>query len=316
MKAGVLTKPSLTSLPASASILGGLDEVVCVKEFGGSLFPKAESISVEGLEYKRAIEAAVQALLDHNIDVLVTIGGDGLASYAASALIKLKDRKTLMLGIAAGTANVGPIARPFGSQSIELLKPVSLDAIEVCDGDKVVGYGFNDLIIGDTFLGTLDDKVVNFSARALAQQDKLVVQEPSEDIFTDSFTLKLNGRKLDIDNPRRFKQACASTLNGQSLSGRAIFGGLINAAGKAHPAAFAMADRILVDSRQENWGYKGIVSSSTVCFESGDEIVLEGLADKAQLIIDGNPFARTSQLVRLRCAAGAIRALEAENEEA
>ncbi|MDD2231728.1 MAG: hypothetical protein PHO44_02715 [Sphaerochaetaceae bacterium] len=317
MKAGVIAKPGLASLPVQAQrILSGIDELFCSREFGGSLLSQARPLDSgsEGLGYKERIAAAIRAFEDAGADLIVTIGGDGLASYAASAAILNGGKLPDFLGIPAGTANIGPIAGPLDAYSIAELEPFCLDAIEVSDGDTVIGYAFNDLVIGDTFLGTLGTRMVNFSARALALEDRLEVQDPSDDILTSDFSINMNSVKIPFGNWDDVKQICVSTLHCADIAGRAVYGGLIDSVGMDHAGALAMLDRIAVDSREENWKYKGLTRTAHICFENGDCLVLSGLSDKGQLIIDGNPFIRKSADVTIRIRPDAIRALRRKHE--
>lgn len=313
MKAGIFAKNTVKSLkPKTVEFLDNFDTLFAVREFGGDVFERATILEcpMTGLQYKDQIRKAVSVMMEAGVDLMVSIGGDGLASYVASALICDYPVHPMVLGIPAGTANVGPIVCPIGNT----YQPVELDGIEVCDGDEVLGYAFNDLIIGDTFLGKVDGKTVNLSARALAIDDQFVVQAPSDDIVSPDFSISLNGRKLEYTNWENTRQICVSAMREERLEGRAIFGGLLEGAYTEHPAAIGLYDHIIVDSRQENWNRKKFFQSTVLCFDESDVIELGGLTDKGQLIIDGNPFIRKNDTVRIRCVKAAITALRSIHE--
>lgn len=317
MKAGVIVKAGLKMLPKGAwNLLDCFEEILAVREFGGSLLKDCRllNVSLSGLGYKQRICRVMEAFVASNVDLVVTIGGDGLASYAASALIMNQEQCPKMLGIPAGTANIGPIVTSSFTDGFGSMELVELDAIEVADGEDIVGYAFNDLIIGDSFLGTdASGNVRNYSASVLALEDRLETCVPSPDILESDFRISLNDEVLPFRQWNSVKQICASTLQNEELSGRAVFGGLINSVGMEHGAAIAMMDRIAVDSNPENWNYKGLVATYHLCFQEGDTVRLSGLSEKGQLIIDGNPFVRRHDAVRIRCRKAAIRAWERKN---
>ena len=252
-------------------------------------------------EYVDNINKMVSFAVDNIVDVYITAGGDGTVSYVASSTIVNSRNKTfrpLFIGFPAGTANAGPIVKRLGTGDMSKLKMTKIDAIEVTDGDSVIGYGFNDVIIGNSFLGTLNGEMRNFDAVAMAQRGEAKTVSPGTDITSDKFKATLNGKELYIGH--KVEQICVSTLQFDRFNMRAVFGGILNAVGYDHPAAAAFSDRIIVDSDQKTWNYKGSVSTAHVSFNETDTLKISGFGKDAQIIIDGNPFIRQTDELSFR----------------
>ena len=264
----------------------------------------------DGNQYVQDINEMVSHCLKEQVDVYITAGGDGTVSYVASSTIVNSHNRTfrpMFIGFPAGTANAGPIVRRLGTGDMKDLTMVKIDAIEVTDGDEIIGYGFNDVIIGDTFLGTVDSKMVNLSARAMALYGTVEIARPGTRITEADFQATLNGNVIRTGGPVR--QICVSTMQFDKVGMRAVFGGLLNSVGDEHPAAAAFIDRIIVDSDPASWNYRGPVKTTHVCFTERDVLEISGLGEDAQIIIDGNPFIRNSDRLSFRIVPWACTAL-------
>ena len=271
-----------------------------IHAFRLELTEKTESDSWSN-EYVDNINKMVGFAVDNIVDVYITAGGDGTVSYVASSTILNSRNKTfrpLFIGFPAGTANAGPIVKRLGTGNISKMKMVKIDAIEVSDGDTPIGYGFNDVIIGNSFLGTINGEMKNFDAIAMAQRGEVKVTSPGTEITSGNFRASLNGNALDIRHDVR--QICISTLQFDKFSMRAVFGGILNAVGFEHPAAAAFMDRVMVNSDQKTWNYKGSVSTTHVCFNEADSLKISGFGKDAHIIIDGNPFIRQTDELSFR----------------
>ena len=327
MKAFFLAKPGFSLIDSSSvsdignlvSILRSFSEVYTSPELCDEC--TASGIKAHKLEkpsgncansYVQNINAMVIQCLDRQVDVYVTAGGDGIMSYVASDVIlnKGRNRQPLFLGFPAGTANAGPIVHALGTGEFDSLVKVSLDAVEVRDGDEVIGYGFNDVVIGNTFLGTLEGNLVNLDARemfAYGRPKKTVI---GGKIASKALKTALNGETVEIGtDAEAIKQICISPLKGDRLSQRAVFGGLLNSVGDAHPAAAAFISRNMIDSNPATWNYRGPVTTTHICFTEKDVLEISGLGEDAQIIIDGNPFIRRNDRISFRIVPGACTAL-------
>jgi hypothetical protein len=327
MKAFFLAKPGFilsgsSSVPGTAnlvSILRSFSEVYTSPElYDESLADGIKACMLDKTKenstnhYVQDINAMVSRCLDRQVDVYVTAGGDGIMSYVASAVImnKGKNINPLFLGFPAGTANAGPIVHTLGTGKLDSLTKVSLDAVEVSDGKEVIGYGFNDVVIGNTFLGTVDGRLVNLDAGEMFAYGRQKTADIGEKIASETLNIALNGESMEIGmDAEIIRQICISPLQGDRFSQRAVFGGLLNSVGDAHPCAAAFISRNMIDSNPATWNYRGPVTTTHICFTENEVLEISGLGEDAQIIIDGNPFMRKNDRISFRIVPGACTAL-------
>ncbi len=299
------------------SILKQFDVLLVSEDMGGEYFinglgrtGQMKVVSVGSIEeevYPLRFDEFVLKAGRHGAQIIVTVGGDGIASYMATAIIRQSSRIPHGMGIfgfPAGTANVGPIVQNIKQDTPDVIlrKRQGMDSIEVKCAGKVLGYGFNDVIIGWTFLGTLGDKWVNLNARAMALKGEAVEEhDPDRGVTGPGFSVSLNGREQSIPSFYSIRQICISTLHQDNLYGRAITGSFIEASAFEHPAAVALLDKFSTDAREETWGEKRFRSTSHLCFDDTDRIRIDGIAEGACVIIDGNPFVLEENSIDLRC---------------
>ncbi|MFN8487413.1 MAG: diacylglycerol kinase family protein [Caldilineaceae bacterium] len=98
------------------------------------------------------------------MDALVVIGGDGTLADVAFALASADIEKAPpLLGIGAGSANVGPLMTCQGDELARLvdaqftLQPV--DALLVSANTNIIGVAFNDVVVSFTVLATVDGEL-------------------------------------------------------------------------------------------------------------------------------------------------------------
>jgi len=317
MIGAVVAKPgfSLTEARKATlfSLLKQFETLVVSDDMDGKFFSdnlrrsRVKVVSVGGINEKRYAYRFDEFVLkagEHGVQVVVTVGGDGIASYMATAILRQKDKVKVpmgILGFAAGTANVGPIVLPKNVVPT-LTKGHRLDSIEVTCGGKVLGYGFNDIIIGRTFLGTVDGRMVNLNARAMAEEGR-AVEEPDPDMIITGkdFSILLNGKKMTALPDVPVRQICISTMHQENLYGRTVLGGVTEACGFKHPAALALLDKVSTDARPETWGAKDFRTTTHLCFDEKDSIRISGIAEAACVVIDGNPFVLEKDTLDFRC---------------
>ncbi|MBR2281635.1 MAG: NAD(+)/NADH kinase [Spirochaetales bacterium] len=301
-------------------VLRDMDEVITTPKMARACRENvitASGFEPRGTGYVQDIADMVAHALQSGVDLFITAGGDGTASYVASSAIMLQkegSQPIRILSYPAGTENIGPIVHKLNNvktNGIDGMKEVKLDAIEVSSGNRILGYGFNDVIIGNTYLGTLDGNVVNLDAKALALEGRKQRALVSHDIVTDRFRVELNG--TDMDMRRGILQICASPLQFMEKVPHVVMGGLMYGLDREHAATLALLDRNLTDTEQSNWDLHSITNTTHLCFDENDTLKLSGFTENAQIIIDGNPFARTEDEVTLRLRPWAVTALWAED---
>lgn len=316
MIGAVLAKPGFSGIndnPRLLDILYSFSTLYLSPDFGEEKFTDIPNTRIlpktRSAGYVERFSEIVSFLSEANVDYVVTVGGDGIASYLASAMILggNKSREMVLVGYPAGTANIGPIVNQ-GITKDSLKHVRYIDGIEVTSGGRVLGYGFNDVIIANSFLGTLGGKTVNLDAYSMEEYGVAKAVTPDGNILSSDFKLCINSNSLSLPlSWDRIQQICVSTLWQDNIAGRAVFGGVLASVGYKHPASIAFMDRIVVDSRPETWNYNGASTTSHVAFNEQDEIILEGLSDISHVIIDGNPFAISDGKVKLRVLPDAIK---------
>jgi len=303
-------------------ILRDVDEVITTPKMARACRENvitASDFEPRGTGYVQDISDMVEHAFQNNVDLFITAGGDGTASYVASAALKLQkegSEPVRILSYPAGTENIGPIVHKLNNvktNGLYGMKEVKLDAIEVLMGNNILGYGFNDVIIGNTYLGTLDGNVVNLDAKALALEGRTKRTSVSHEIVTDDFKVELNGKQMEVH--KGILQICCSPLQFMSKVPHVVLGGLMFAVGHDHSATLALLDRNLTDTEESNWDIHSITNTTHLCFDENDTLKLSGFTENAQIIIDGNPFVRTEDEIILRLKPWAVTALWAEGEK-
>lgn len=239
-------------------------------------------------------------------DLFVCVGGDGFISYVADWMIR-NQRFVPLLGVAGGTANVGPLIR-FHEANMPHLRadrlaydPVS--AIEVTAGGRVLGYAFHDVVIGESFLGSVDGRMVNIAAAPFLRDGTKQIVSPSTEIVGDRFALRKNGRVIQPRIPS-IGQIIASPIHHPLFyRGKAMTGALCAVNFTGHGAVVALSDQVLVKS---NWDADASVLIEHVLFGRDDVIEMSGLTEKGHVILDGNPFPHTEHPVQLRLLEGIV----------
>ena len=274
-------------------------ETVGVRGFGGETFGPDRLLPSEEAPYLTRLKTAVLRLTSCEPDVYVVAGGDGFASYVADVLcteesVLAGGQLPRIIGIAAGTANVGPIIS-LKSSDLAGLRPDDLTygpwgAVEAFTGGRHVAFGFNDIVLGNTILGTVDGKARTISASAMSLEGKKVETAPLEDL--GSFTVSKNGL-ICGDWPHKVSQIILSSLERERLYGRAVSGILCYSEGAAERAAVVLSRRPLVTMDSLSEGYDSFCAISQLLFSSRDEIRISGLPSEVYLAADGNPYPLT-----------------------
>lgn len=269
------------------------DELLVTDE--GLLFPAlpvSYVVPEETQGYFDAIKAKVKALADAGAERFVSVGGDGTATYVKNAMYELGINFPI-LGVAAGTANVGPIVsvtlEQLEGRHISEAKEVCYDGIAVYVKDKFVSLAFNDLIVGDTFLGTIDGQTCSLSVRALLERGEHTPVKPAEHIVTDDFAVEFNGASL-VPNAKLIRQIVLSPVAHESHYGRAVYSVVGKCDWCEKKGVIALCDYIAVSFEDDGTGVDRFSTTQYLIFGPNDQVVLRGLTEEACLVCDGNPY--------------------------
>ena len=269
------------------------DELLVTDE--GLVFPSlpVQLVVPEKAEgYFAVIRARVKALADAGAERFISVGGDGTATYVRNAMYELGINLPI-LGVAAGTANVGPIVsvtlEQLEGRHISEAKEVCYDGIAISVNDQFISLAFNDLIIGDTFLGTINGQPCSLSVRELLEKGEHTPTKPAERIITDDFVIELNGKEF-VPNREIIRQIVLSPVAHESHYGRAVYGPVGKCDWCEKKGVIALCDYIVVSFEEDGTGVDRISSTQYLIFGPNDQVALRGFTEDACLICDGNPY--------------------------
>lgn len=269
------------------------DELLVTDE--GLLFPAlpvSYVVPEETQGYFAAIKARVKALVDAGAERFVSVGGDGTATYLRNAMYELGINLPI-LGVAAGTANVGPIVsvtlEQLEGHHISETKEVCYDGIAAYVADQFVSLAFNDLIVGDTFLGTINGQTCSLSVRALLEKGEHTPIKPAEHIVTDDFAVELNGVD-QVPNAKLVRQIVLAPVAHESHYGRAVYSVVGKCDWCEKKGVIALCDYIAVSFEEDGTGVDRFSTTQYLIFGPNDQVVLHGFTEDACLICDGNPY--------------------------
>ena len=308
MRVGVIVNPSsgnFERVKGEIKILHELFEDIytgCGK-FGGDLIPFSKIIEVDGSNlHDMLIDLTLK--LSKLVDLLVVVGGDGTANVVATALLD-NSLDIPIMGIAGGTANVGPLVRFRFDELKEPKKMEKVKPIVVFMEDEKLGYAFVDLVLGDTFLGTVDGKMVNLSAKDFLDFGETVVKRPNADIR--EVRMKKNGMRIDV-KLEKIAQIVVSPLNhsrfyvGKAITGALCWSYFFNASW-----AICLSDRIIVDSNVNVEDLNDSITLEQLLFTDDDELEMEVKGRDLFIILDGNPVRRCDSPLIIKSSRRCLR---------
>ena len=263
-------------------ITGGLD-------YGENWFNRdsLEIVEIQGRSFSERLESCLHGFVSRDVDLIVGVGGDGFLARIAAFTIE-GHYAIPLLGICGGTANVGPLLG-FNEDTLERLDLANLNYVKVSalaveSAGRRTFYAFNDVVIGDTFLGTIDGKMTNLSARTFAESGKKLEKKPSEEITTADFALLKNGVPQPLPCFKTLQIVASPLLESRHYNGKAITGALCLAPFFPVCGAVSLLDTVIIDSSFES--PLKAVSIQQLLFGEKDRITIEGLS--SYLVVDGN----------------------------
>lgn len=259
----------------------------------------------------------VAAELSSIVDVILVVGGDGTMSDVAYSLFK-EGAETPILGIGAGSTNAGPLitikAMEFDKLDLRALTMQKVGGILATLNNEQVGLGFNDIVLGDTVLTTLEGRVVQVNAVEF-MKGKKITASPFRVGTTDSevYIERSAVEEVRLVHKGVFGQMFAAPLEERYL-GKGLAGGTSLAAALGLPAGIAITNEPLINysiGQEELLDMEPIITK-TASFREHDEVVVKCLREGACLNIDGNPLAilGTDDEVRLHYIPAAARVLK------
>jgi|GEM_PF-774554 len=233
-------------------------------------------------------------ILAQDPDAVIVVGGDGTLSDVARVCIENGCRAPI-LGIGTGSTNVGRLITCTGPRSGELeleeLELWSADCLFATVGNELLGPGFNDVVIGQTVVGTLDgarkdlDAAARLHGRAIAGTPRSIGNSATQVTRTapGAHTIVAEGESV------------GTVITGFAepvFFGKAVAGGVCLTTMAGLPAGCLVCDMPLAQvglSVQYLLSAPPIVSKY-VSLSEEINIVVEHVNDGAVLCIDGNPL--------------------------
>lgn len=276
--------------------------------------------SRQALSGTNTVESA-SGMAKVGVEALVIVGGDGTLADAALGIVRsgVSSDSCPILGIGIGTSNVGslvslrlrglrrhgeggslsslynldsfvkPLGRPGG---FERAPQKGLTAAAY---GELVGVAFNDIVIGDTVLATVNGKRTDVNASSFMHGiGKPAIPSPVYGLDCKVTLLeaaRAGSPPLTIAKGTEVGQVVASILDGRFV-GKAVAGGTCLGDLLGFPAVVAVSDqcivRVNIDKR--DLYDMGPVTSITVSFDEGDAVYISGVREGACLCCDGNPL--------------------------
>lgn len=269
------------------------------------------------LGVRKEATMTVTAELSSIVDVILVVGGDGTLSDVAYSLFK-EGADTPILGLGAGSTNAGPLitikAMELDKLDLRTLTVQKVGGILTTLNNEQVGLGFNDIVLGDTVLTTLEGRVVQVNAVEFMKGKKipafpLKVGTMDSEVYIERSAVE----EVTLVHKGVFGQMFAAPLEERYL-GKGLAGGTSLATALGLPAGIAITSEPLINysiGRDEFLDMEPIVTK-TASFGEHDEVVVKCLREGTCLNIDGNPLAilGTNDEVRLNyipAAAGVLK---------
>ncbi|MCZ7357440.1 MAG: diacylglycerol kinase family protein [Candidatus Methanoperedens sp.] len=239
------------------------------------------------------------------VDAILVVGGDGTMSDVAYGLF-IAGAPVPIIGIGAGSTNVGPLisVRPHEMERLDpyALKMHGVGGIQASLNKARIGLGFNDVVLGDTVLTTLEGRVMQVSAVEFIKGKKKPAAPLKSGKKDSEICIERRDEVVEI-HKGIFGQMFAAPLEERYL-GKGLAGGTSLAAALGLPAGIAITSEPIINYSigPEDFLAKEPIVTKTASFRKSDEVIVKGLREGTCLIVDGNPLVilRDDDEVRLR----------------
>jgi hypothetical protein len=275
---------------------------------------KFEQIGVPITSDLSFIEKAVAVMLDKQVDTLIGVGGDGTLCTIANTIVTYGG-KVRLLGIGAGSSNVGPLVTVRGKDlerlDLSCLVERPIHGIEVQVNNKPAGIAFNDVTFSNLFFGTNEGARVDLDARAMLNGVRQETRPCS--VCGEETQIYKNGALMIDAQDTPIGQIIASPINdplpysGKAISGLMCWGPYLGKEG-----VLTAADAVLIRTHIDIDTLEMVepLHLRQVSFGDGDTIEVVGLETDAVVIADGNPICSLlpADRVTLRLRRSVLRA--------
>lgn len=246
-------------------------------------------VKVKSQKIPEAITSLVEEFIKLDVSIIVGIGGDGTLNWIASRILE-KDGGQLVMGIGTGTANVGPLLRfnlreleafDFQQFNIHEIRPLT-----VARNRQHLGYAFVDVVIGNTFLGTLEGKMETFDAASFYYEGVKRVTRPSGMITEvsigkgDKWRVVKNVAQIIISPIHH-----AKFFVGKAITGPLCWAHYLNMDGVVALASVPVVDPYITHDALEE---KEPVKVEFILFSKKEPVLVQAREEGMFVILDGN----------------------------
>jgi NAD kinase len=309
-RVGLVVNPAAgkgTNSTAATSALRslGVDAAFTCQAGNAALSGWSGVVSVHAVEEsgRAHTRVLVQWLCDKEVDAVVVIGGDGTLADVAMECCARQSRVPI-IGIGTGSTNVGRLttccAEKAATLNLRDLETWNPDCLAASFNGELVGLAFNDVVIGNTIVGTIDN-----------QRRDLDAAEHLRGRPTRARPRRVGGPKTRVTRIRNGVEtlvAEAETVGTvvagfaePAFFGKAITGGICLASLAQLPAGCLVCDLPLAQIEVSAASLLNAepISSSYVSLAEDTSIAVENMSNGAVLCVDGNPLYQLSESDRV-----------------
>ena len=293
---------SAASLEAAARAVADLGAVAVVTGPGslgasalGHLNVRVETCNVDPALGAAGTRLLADQIADRRLGVVVVVGGDGTMADVAGAFFG-RAQQPRILGIGTGSTNAGALVT-CRAKDARRLDPGRLYSRELCAlvasvAGRPPAIAFNDCVIGNTIVGTIDHSLVNLDAAALSQGRREIGEPRGIGRPESRVTIVRSGRSEVIAAGLEIGTVVVGFAE-QMFHGKAVAGGICLATLARLTAGCLVADQPLarVGQTAEELLAAGPLRSAFIGITADDAVVVTGVGSGAVLCADGNPIA-------------------------
>ncbi|MBI5715838.1 MAG: NAD(+)/NADH kinase [Chloroflexi bacterium] len=302
---------------AAAAVVTGEGEM-------GAAALEGLSLSITALSWnqsrnKERTFTLAQQIAQLDVEALVVIGGDGTLADVAWALHDLTGTPPL-LGIGAGTANVGPFITCQATDVNRLrearLVTHDIDGLIAAANGNDLGLGFNDVVLDFTVLATVNGAMTTVSAAE--KMKSLNAPREVEGVWTEGTRIiKRSARGEMLIAQGDQVETMIVGLPDERFHGKAIAGGVLLTSLVNDAAGCLVCSHSLVRMKIDPETYRRSepVVSRYASLGEGEQIEGWGFRNGAALCADGNPLIILSETdhIQVRVQRGLTKATRIES---
>ncbi len=245
----------------------------------------------------------VRWLSEQDVDAVVVVGGDGTLADAALACCRTQWRVPI-IGIGTGSTNVGRLitchAEKAASLDLRDLETWNPDGLEARINGELAGLAFNDVVIGNTVVGTIDNQLRDLNA-ARRLRGQLLRERPRRVGGPRTRVTRVRDGIQTLVAEAESVGAVVAGFAEPAFFGKAITGGICLAALAQLPAGCLVCDLPLaqIEISAASLLNAEPIASRYVTLAENTHIVVENVGNGAVLCVDGNPLRQLSESDRV-----------------